>query len=203
MVQQSVFLIGLAVAKTVILVVISIVQHQTSYMFLGGKILHWRDVGMLAIVLLIWNFFVVVLLLDFGKVCYNYVSKRASTMMQWLALWPHCKEVRCLHASPCVCVGSLQILWLPPTVEKCAKLGVRLIGHSELPGDLNVNVDGRLVTCPGGQSLRPKAMKHCSTGFCIKVLVSILSQFSVFSRSYVITTYTSVYVMLCYDCRKQ
>ena len=41
----------------------------------------------------------------------------------------------------CACVGSLWVLWLPPTVQKHVKLGVRSTGHSKLPIGLNVNAD--------------------------------------------------------------
>lgn len=40
-------------------------------------------------------------------------------MMQWLVLAPHGKKLCVEFAdSPCVCVGSLHVPWLPPTVQK-------------------------------------------------------------------------------------
>ena len=52
-----------------------------------------------------------------------------------------CVEFAC---SPCVCVGSVQLLWLSSTVQKHAKLAVRLIGQSKLPVGVNVSEDGCL-----------------------------------------------------------
>lgn len=50
-----------------------------------------------------------------------------------------CKRFAC---SPCVCVGSLWVLQLPPTHKN---MQVRLTGNSKLPVGVNVNVYG--VSC--------------------------------------------------------
>lgn len=48
------------------------------------------------------------------------VSCAHSMAAWWLALLPHNKKVKCVEfkCSPSVCVGSLWVVWLLPTVQK-------------------------------------------------------------------------------------
>ncbi|XP_075308222.1 serine/threonine-protein kinase OSR1b isoform X2 [Odontesthes bonariensis] len=65
-------------------------------------------------------------------------------------LGPFCVEFAC---SPRVCVGSLRVLRLPPTVQKI--MHVRLIGISKLSVGVSVSVHGCLSLCGPAMDWRP------------------------------------------------
>ena len=76
------------------------------------------------------------------------------TVVQWLALSPHSKKVLGSILSqgifvefvcfPCVCMGFLWILRLPPPVQKHTLGGNWLFGYSILIVGVKASVDGHL-----------------------------------------------------------
>ena len=60
-----------------------------------------------------------------------------------IQLGRHSGAAQSLHVLPAwVCVGSLRVLWRPPT--NTGKLGFRLIVHSKLPAGVNGSVNACL-----------------------------------------------------------
>lgn len=59
--------------------------------------------------------------------------------------------------SPCVCVGSLRVLWFPPIVQKHAD---RWTGYAQVPLSVNLCVYGTLQW--NGVQSGVKSPAHCS-----------------------------------------
>lgn len=94
------------------------------------------------------------------QMCYLLVLSwiRGGTVVQWSTVnsqqeGPRTKLCMEFARSPCICVGSLWLLWLPPTIQRHAP-GVKLTGHSQLPMGVWLFVSrhqpcDELETCPG------------------------------------------------------